>query len=897
MRVTLTLPITLTLVVIYTKLGGSQRSRQRHFPDDFFRFPSTASRFSFDSESDSFTSVSPKGNYKLWTTFGKPHRAGAGNFPKIPQVHQSLDFPLRDVLDDEDDDERDDDRFLPFPSRVPDPDFLEPSYPNQGYHHGGGHCKSPRGEPGECLPMVRCVNDYESIEEIARATCHLPNGSPGLCCLDKFRSRGDTLEPIPEPTSISARYTPSVKFPELSLKDLNDACTEGLESIDKRLRMERDLFRRGMVEGRGSAAGYHQQHLGANTDAISLGFNANRNVETCRAIVRRWRLSADQAIYGLPYFNVTNTLISNTCPQAPRCKKTIYRSLDGSCNNLRNPAWGRAQTPFQRILPPAYEDGFDAPRVSVSGAPLPSVRLVSITVSPDVDRPHPNISLLLMQFGQFVDHDITFTPVERMMNGTGIMCCQNGTFLPRSLTHPACYPIAIPPKDPFFSRFGQTCMPFVRSLPAPRSGCNFGIRNQMNGVTGWIDLSTVYGSGDDVARTLRAFRDGRLMSTNVNNQAMLPLDTEIMRMCSDGRQDILCFRSGDTRVNENIELTSLHIVWHREHNRLAEALQQLNPHWDDETLYHQARRINIAALQHMTYNEFLPIVFGTEFSAKYNLIPQRHGYTKQYNESINPTVTNVFSTAAYRFGHTLVQGWMQLHSPHGDVFRELEFSRNQNNPSELYRPESFDGLLRGMVSQPSQEFDTHFTNQLSNLLFRGNRSFGLDLVALNTQRGRDHGLPGYNFFRELCGLPRVHDFHGLLDLIDPPLIEKFRHLYTDVDDIDLYIGGLAERPLGHALVGPTFACLVGDQFARFKRADRFWYEEGGTSHSFTEGTHECLVTAEPSPVQAWNHGEKHIEGVDSSKSDTSLFRYAEDDADNFPIVWTRSDRIAQWFEG
>ena len=132
-----------------------------------------------------------------------------------------------------------------------------------------------------------------------------------------------------------------------------------------------------------------------------------------------------------------------------------------------------------RLKKKVFMTGFDSPRVSVSGAPLPSVRLVSITVSPDVDRPHPNISLLLMQFGQFVDHDITFTPVERMMNGSGIMCCQNGTFLPRSLTHPACYPIAIPPKDPFFSRLGHTCMPFVRSLPAPRSGCNFGIRNQV----------------------------------------------------------------------------------------------------------------------------------------------------------------------------------------------------------------------------------------------------------------------------------------------------------------------------------------------------------------------------------------------------------------------------------
>jgi peroxidase len=63
-------------------------------------------------------------------------------------------------------------------------------------------------------------------------------------------------------------------------------------------------------------------------------------------------------------------------------------------------------------------------------------------------------------------------------------------------------------------------------------------------------------------------------------------------------------------VNEQVELATVHMLWMREHNRIATELSRLNPHWDDEIIYQETRRIVAAEMQHITFNEWLPIVLG-----------------------------------------------------------------------------------------------------------------------------------------------------------------------------------------------------------------------------------------------------------------------------------------------
>jgi peroxidase len=122
------------------------------------------------------------------------------------------------------------------------------------------------------------------------------------------------------------------------------------------------------------------------------------------------------------------------------------------------------------------------------------------------------------------------------------------------------------------------------------------------------------------------------------------------------------------------------------------------------------------------------------------------------------------------------------------------------------------------------------------LVYRGSLSYGFDIVALNAQRGRDHGLPSYNSYRQMCGLSKLTTFADVLtNGLAPQVATLLSQVYTSVDDIDLYIGGLTEIVASGGNLGPTFSCLIAENFAQLKKSDRFFYENSGQRHSFTSG--------------------------------------------------------------
>ena len=147
------------------------------------------------------------------------------------------------------------------------------------------------------------------------------------------------------------------------------------------------------------------------------------------------------------------------------------------------------------------------------------------------------------------------------------------------------------------------------------------------------------------------------------------------------------------------------------------------------------------------------------------------------------------------------------------------------NPATL-KPRGFvDGLLRGMAEQGSQLWDSSFVDDLRNHMFESSKGRGgLDLVAVNIQRGRDHGLPGYNKYKEICTGEKARDFDDLRKVMDTRTIAKLKSVYRSVDDIDLYVGGFLEAAHDDSILGPVFKCIIGDQFARLKKGDRFFYD-------------------------------------------------------------------------
>jgi peroxidase len=122
--------------------------------------------------------------------------------------------------------------------------------------------------------------------------------------------------------------------------------------------------------------------------------------------------------------------------------------------------------------------------------------------------------------------------------------------------------------------------------------------------------------------------------------------------------------------------------------------------------------------------------------------------------------------------------------------------------------------------------DTHkftFTYLKTFFCFSKRENFGQDLLAINIQRSRDHGLPSYNKYRKKCGLPGLTTWANKPEEFDRLYWDKLEEVYESVDDIDIYVGGVAEESVRGGVVGPTFACIISEQFKRLKQGDRFFY--------------------------------------------------------------------------
>jgi len=563
----------------------------------------------------------------------------------------------------------------------------------------------------------------------------------------------------------------------------------------KRDELENQLERRGPRLQKGSAA-YKHARMHAATPEFQNIINSSQRLAAARTLLKLgevWDFKPRTPLEG------NGAHVEPICPATPTCQQhDRYRSMDGKCNNEQNPSRGSAGTTYRRALPPAYGDELSSLRKAKSGRDLPSARLVSYFLETlKTPEQHTNSTVMLAVWGRFIHADMFHTPVSQVKHKFSISCCPDERSA--HVLHPDCAPIAVPREDPFFGGHNQTCMEFVRSAEVVSTDCGALPRQQMSMTSAFLDGSLIYGSTEQEASQLRTFNEG------------------LMAPRSDD--------AGDGRVNQDALLALLATVWLRRHNQIASKLKGINSKWDDEKLYQETRKIIGAEIQHITYKEYLPLLLGNMD----DLLPRPDGDSNGYNGSVDPTINNHFASATAHFIDSLFKSNLEHVSAFGTRTNRLLADVLQSH--SLLR-DSTDDLIRGLITQNVTKTDVAFTNELTNYHLAARTGAALDAVALQLQRGRDHGLPPYVRWRRHCRPGHTISSFADLEGITIP-IERLGRLYEDVEDVELLVGLLMERPLEGALVGPTLRCLLAQQFSALKDGDRFFYEHRGASPAFS----------------------------------------------------------------
>jgi hypothetical protein len=472
-------------------------------------------------------------------------------------------------------------------------------------------------------------------------------------------------------------------------------------------------------------------------------------------------------------------------------------SYDGTNHHPTAPLRNSAGAPFARSSVNSYVDGIHQMR-----SDLPNARTVSNVVVKDPinhgNQADPNgYSGFMYAFGQFLTHDLEFA-----RPGTGNI------------------DVIVPAGDTELTPGSH--IPVTRNAVAPNTGTDINHPAlPMNDVTGWIDCSVVYGvayppgvpQGPTPFQNPVNLREGGQIAT-----------TGKLLTSSNGQYGPIVngsFLFGDPRGTENPDLTSVQTLFIREHNWHVDRLKALHPTWTGEQLYQRARSIVIAEFQNITYKEWLPKVIGNGH------IPAYTGF----NPNVDSTIKIEFAATAMRFGHSIVSDAQDRVDEQGNVTESLTLAQAFFlTPAQFERNGGANGFLRKLASDVSNKLDVHIIDDLRNLL--NDPPAAEDLAATNIQRGRDLGLPSLNQMRVVLGFPAYTSFSQITS--DSTVATALQTAYTDINKVDLWVGGLAEDPATAAMVGPTFQAIIIDQFTRLRDGDSQWFENQPWSASDLE---------------------------------------------------------------
>ncbi|KAL3290150.1 hypothetical protein HHI36_023514 [Cryptolaemus montrouzieri] len=517
-----------------------------------------------------------------------------------------------------------------------------------------------------------------------------------------------------------------------------------------------------------------------------------------------------------------------------------YEGYDGFYNNLARPDSGAIDRPLLRRWPAAYEDGTYLP--SGSNRPNP-LELSEKLLKGDIGtKSNTGKNALLVFFGQQV--------VEEILDAQRPAC------------PPEYFNIPIPEGHSYRTKPGHTVLPLLRTRFDQRTGINpNNPRQQLNEITPYFDGGLFYGITKQWADQLRTYENGTVDANGLlasSHDGLFPAyNTQRLPMANppppfyhahytqthETAKVSRFFKLGNPRGNENAFLLTFGIMWFRWHNYIAKIIKKSQPNWSSELIFNEARKWVIATQQHIVVDEWLPALLNTKLE-KY----------EQYDPSINPQIDQFFQSAAFRFGHTLVtpgvylrdyirnscsrkfSEWKQEAVRTCNIFWRPQEPLLTKENSSTNNVLDIDRLLMGMSVQLCEKEDHKIVEDLRGNVFGPLEFPRRDLMAVNIQRGRDHGLPGFNAARMAFGLKNI-TFENFRYITNETR-ETLRSLYKNkIDDVDVWVGGILETSDDGP--GMLFTKIIMDQFRRIRDGDRFWFENA-ENKLFTHGDIERI---------------------------------------------------------
>jgi hypothetical protein len=339
----------------------------------------------------------------------------------------------------------------------------------------------------------------------------------------------------------------------------------------------------------------------------------------------------------------------------------------------------------------------------------------------------------------------------------------------------------------------------------------------------WWDGSQIYGSERGFADALRANEDGKL---RLDERGLLPQDLE-RHVDLEG-----------VAANFWLGLGVLHTLFTLEHNAICDRLRSVHPTWSDDRLFDTARLVNAALMAKIHTVEWTPGIIAhptTQLAMRANWwgvlgegVRRRAGRVGRGevlsgipgsptdHHGVPYSLTEEF-VAVYRM-HPLLPDDYVFRSPKDDTlleqrtFPEIGVRGTRARLEELGMPTCLYSFGR---AHPGAITLHNYPRFLQNL----ERPDGttVDLAATDVLRVRERGVPRYNEFRRLFHLRPAESFEDL----NPEHADELRRVYGDVERLDLMIGLYAEpRPRGFGFSDTAFRVFILMASRRIK-SDRF----------------------------------------------------------------------------